>query len=303
MKLLNLFKRKSKYEKLVDLINAQTEVLHKIAFDGYINTNDKTNDLKNVLDFYGGIHEKRFYEIRELLYSTIVNIRAAQIHPKTFGPYKNKHKGQSIVLICGGPSVKEFTPIENAVYAAVNNSCQYDKVKFDYIFLQELHENPAKNAAVNNYEYENCTKFYGIIPEKRLNGLYPSCRLIPQSDIDKSNIKLFFLDDRIANNFAYDLTVEPIGDFGGTAFSAMQILLWTNPEKIYLVGADCDTSKNMFYNQKGNADYTYQIEWWKKFKIFTDDVYPKTEIISVNPKGLKGIFTDLYQENVINKGI
>ena len=140
MSLLDIFrynkKSKEQYKNLVDLINKQTEILYKVAYDGYINTNDKTNDLKNVLDFYGGVHETRFHEIRELLYSTIVNIRAAQIHPKTFGPYKNKHKGQEVVLICGGPSVKEFVPIDNAIYTAVNNSCQYDKVKFDYVFLQ-----------------------------------------------------------------------------------------------------------------------------------------------------------------------
>lgn len=296
MKLKNLFKGKDKYKELVNLINAQTDLLYKIAFDCYTNTNDKTKDLKNVLDFYGGIHEKRFYEIKELLYSTIVNTRAAQVHPQTFGPYKNKHKGQDVVLICGGPSVKEFEPIDNAVYAAVNNSCQYDKVKFDYIFLQELHEVSSKNEAVNNYEYENCTKFYGIIPEKRLNGLYPSCRLIPQSDIDKSNIKLFFLDDRIANTFAYDLSIEPLGDFGGTAFSAIQFLLWTNPERIYLVGADCDNSKNIFYNQKESIDYSAQIQYWQRLKQFADDIYPSTEIISVNPVGLKGLFKDYYTE-------
>lgn len=296
MELKNLFKRQDKYKELVNLINAQTELLYKIAFDCYTNTNDKTKDLKNVLDFYGGIHEKRFYEIKELLYSAIVNTRAAQVHPQTFGPYKNKHKGQDVVLICGGPSVKDFEPIDNAVYAAVNNSCQYDKVKFDYIFLQELHEVSSKNEVVNNYEYENCTKFYGIIPEKRLNGLYPSCRLIPQSDIDKSNIKLFFLDDRIANNFAYDLSIEPLGDFGGTAFSAIQFLLWTKPERIYLVGADCDNSKNIFYNQKENIDYSVQIQYWKRLKQFANDTYPSTEIISVNPVGLKGLFKEYYTE-------
>ena len=154
--------------------------------------------------------------------------------------------------------------------------------------------NSAKNDAVNNYDYGNCTKFYGIIPENRLKSLYPSCRLIPQSDFDKGNIKLFYLDDRIANQFAYDLTFEPLGDFGGTAFSAMQFLLWTNPEKIYIVGADCDNSKNIFYQQNTPVDYSYQIEWWKKLKQFAADVYPQTEIISINPIGLKGIFKDIY---------
>lgn len=34
---------------------------------------------------------------------------------------------------------------------------------------------------------------------------------------------------------------------------------------------------------------------WIMLKKFAETYYPDTKIISVNPVGLKGIFTDLYQ--------
>ena len=34
---------------------------------------------------------------------------------------------------------------------------------------------------------------------------------------------------------------------------------------------------------------------WKKLKEFADEKYPNTEIISVNPVGLKGLFKDEYE--------
>ena len=37
------------------------------------------------------------------------------------------------------------------------------------------------------------------------------------------------------------------------------------------------------------------IKLWLKLKKFAKTYYPDTEIISVNPVGLKGIFKDVYQ--------
>ena len=239
--------------------------------------------------------QSKLLETQKTLNSIHVNIKAQHLHKKTFGEYKNININKDAVLICGGHSIKYFNPIlNNAVYIAVNNSCNYDKVKFDYIFLQELHLDSNKNKIVNNYDYEKCTKFYGIIPEKRLTQVYPNVKLIPQSDIIHSNIKRYYLDDRHAHAFAYDLTTEALGDFSGTAFSAIQFILWTNPERIFIVSADCRATGNAFNKQEIPFDYSYQYRYWVRLKQFADDVYPKTEIISVNPIGLKGLFKDVY---------
>ena len=242
---------------------------------------------------------KKIIELLDKQYSILANLRAIQMHPSTFGPFKNINLHRDAVIIGGGQTVEYFVPLKNVTYTAVNNTCAYDKVKFDYIFLQEMHKDSIKNKIVNEYNYEKCTKFYGIIPEQRLSKIYPTIKRIPQSDITTQNIKHYYLDDIYSYRFAYDLTTEPIGDFGGTIFSAFQFVLWTNPARIFIVGADCNATGNAFNEQYKHWNYSGQLSSWQKLKQFADDVYPKTEIISVNPIGLKGLFKDVYTKDYV----
>ncbi|MBP3846649.1 hypothetical protein J6I39_02750 [bacterium] len=231
------------------------------------------------------------------IFSLFSTLMACYVHPKTLGKYKGINKGKEVVLVGGGPTVEYFHPIKGVKYATVNNCCKYDKVKFDYLFLQELHEDGSKNKIANEYNYINCKKFYGIIPQYRLSKIYPTVKLIPQKDFEQNGVEKYFLDDKFSYKFAYDLTVEPIGDFGGTIFSAMQFLLWTRPRRIYLVGADCTASKNIFCENQQSFNLAVHINAWKKLKQFANDIYPDVEIVSINPVGLKGIFKDVYTES------
>lgn len=95
--------------------------------------------------------------------------------------------------------------------------------------------------------------------------------------------------------FAYDLCVEELYCKGSTVFAALQFALWTNPKRIYLVGCDCSNAGH-FDNSNGN-DMGVLLEPYKKFKSFASTYYPETEIISVNPVGLRGLFKDLDQHN------
>ena len=55
----------------------------------------------------------------------------------------------------------------------------------------------------------------------------------------------------------------------------------------------------MFYaiNEIGAvANMIHPLLSTNEIKKFVETYYPETEIISVNPVGLKGIFKDLYQE-------
>lgn len=227
-------------------------------------------------------------------------VQAQFVHPNTFGSYKNKHLGQTITLIASGPSVKDFEPFTDSIYVGVNNSVLYDKVKFDYLFLQELHKDNSKNKVANEYIGNNCQKFYGIIPDNRLKDVYPIVKNIPQSHIVAENIHRFYLEDIFSHKFSADIEHEPLGDFGGTVFSAMQFILYTHPKTIYLVGCDC-SSGYFFNNAALDIDTSPQVRSWKFLKTFVDDYYPDIKIISVNPVGLKGLFEDIYTRKDINE--
>ena len=77
----------------------------------------------------------------------------------------------------------------------------------------------------------------------------------------------------------------------------MQFILWTNPKRIYLVG--CDNSLKGYaqgiLNEANKLNISRGLEGWIKLKKFAQKFYPDTEIISIHPDGLKGIFKDEYQ--------
>ena len=96
-----------------------------------------------------------------------------------------------------------------------------------------------------------------------------------------------------------DICHHPV--YGGltVVFSALHFALYTYPSKIYLVG--CDISSEGYYD--GTVDKSTLIntakanelkEDYKLMKEFAGLHYPETEIISVNPVGLKGIFKEIY---------
>ena len=107
---------------------------------------------------------------------------------------------------------------------------------------------------------------------------------------------------------AYDIDSQPLANSSSCSIQAIQFILFTNPKKIYLVGIDCSIgSKGHFTgkcfdikarNEDFEANDAYAISTWKQVKEFAQTYYPETEIISGNPVGLKGIFTDLYQDEV-----
>ena len=93
----------------------------------------------------------------------------------------------------------------------------------------------------------------------------------------------------------------------------MQFILWGQPEKIYIVGIDCTNRKKEHFignsidcsirNEDMNLNDQYAIDSYKNLKTFAQTYYPNTEIISVNPVGLKGIFKDVYTKTYQEQNI
>ena len=109
--------------------------------------------------------------------------------------------------------------------------------------------------------------------------------------------------------FTLDIDSQPLGNFNSVSLQALQFILYTNPAKIYLVGIDCTTAGH-FGNHDTLQEYKSNLQkrganiskWarnttiaWEQAKDYISQYYPDTQIISVNPVGLKGLFTDLVQ--------
>lgn len=224
-------------------------------------------------------------------------IEAQKLHEKTFGPYKNAFAGKDVVLVCTGPTAKNYKPIPNAIHVGVNGAVYLDNILLDYLFIQDFTIRQQNNKELNkdclNYIGNNCQKFFGIIPDERLQGVKHIIERIPLSYAYGENISQYVIEDMVKHNIAYDLSRHPIGDFCGTAFSALQFILYAHPKRLYLVGWDC--SAGYAYN-KPNAmsPANEQAKILKKYFVpFINLNYPDIEIISVNPIGLKSIFKDI----------
>lgn len=216
------------------------------------------------------------------------------LHQSGFLPFKQKHEGQDVVIFASGPSAAFYKPIKNAVHIGINRSFCTSPCPLDYVFVQDYTgSTPEYLAGLSEYEPQKCTKFYGIL---RAN-IWAKDWTIPESLALKAKA-IRYMTDWAPNNtprFAYDLSVQPLGDFGSTVFSALQFALWTHPKRLYLVGCDC-TQGGYSYNTEAhnNLCVAKVVDAYKQFKIFAKKHYPDVEIISINPIALKGLFTDEY---------
>lgn len=224
-------------------------------------------------------------------------VEASNLHPKTFGKYKNAFAGRDVVLVCTGPTAKNYKPIKDAIHVGVNGAVYMDNVQLDYLFVQDYTIKQQNNKELNKdcleYKGNNCQKFFGIIPDERLAGVKHVIERIPLSYAYDENISQYIIEDMVKHNIAYDLSRHPIGDFCGTAFSALQFILYAHPKRLYLVGWDCSAG---YAYDKPNAirPANEQAEILKKYFVpFINLNYPDIEIISVNPVGLRGIFKDI----------
>lgn len=258
---------------------------------------EKIKSIEGVLDnkfstFLDKQREKLFfndaYDTRMLQVMCHANAISAT-HQKTFGKYKNCNEGKDVVLVATGPSLNNYIPIKNAIHVGVNKAIKFDKVKFDYLFFQDAAF--PRNQYVKELNQYSAHKFYGLLQDTIRHDW-----LVSETDNIIANANRYYVISHWYYpplHFTYDIENEPLGCGGSVAFAAMQFILWTNPKKIYLVGCDC--SEGYFDNTQTDFPANHLIDGWKKLKEFASIYYPETEIISINPVGLKGVFKDIYQ--------
>ncbi len=225
----------------------------------------------------------------EIIEHIVLHSKVAVHHGNVFEKYRNLYKNRDIVICGTGKSLDKYIPISGAINIGINRAFRAKNIKFDYLFVQDMF--PEGMDEFIKYRPNKCKKMFAVPSYSRMrknNTVHP----VPLSVINKANGEYFFMDSRNQFRFAIDPTVEPIGDFEFTAMVALQFALFTNPRRIYLVGMDCDNA--FFYG--GGSDHDYQIPIWHKFADFTRENFPETEIISVNPVGLKNLFKDLNQK-------
>ena len=256
----------------------------------------KTPKEYNIKKHLQKIKDSILFDIKDFIsfntYQTKINNIALKMHSEIFPKYRGIYNDRDIVIVGCGPTVEDYhlDIKDNPVYICINRAFKISKIKFDYIFFQDQFNEGFDE--IETYQGNNCKKFQAIITK-------PSCEYVIAQDVtNKINSIRYILSPTINGKFPYDIAFEPFADFSGTVFSAMQFALYTNPRRIYLVGFD---RSDINYFTKGIFNYNYQIDLWKRMKEYSDYHYPSTEIISVNPVGLRGLFKDIYTQSFLDK--
>lgn len=240
------------------------------------------------------------------LEAAIIALNIRELHKKTFSSYRDMHNKRSVVIVGCGPSLNHYKQIPEAVHIGVNRAIMASNVELDYLFMQDFLN--VRNIIEKACEYRKgqCVKFFGLFPR------FDHPMHIPDYWAKKASALRYYIHDRPANyneKIYYNIEISPLAHFWASSFQALHFAFHTNPRKIFLVGLDCSFSEyfNHAHPQTGldrhgfspreqNQHAAILKDGYSKFKRFREIYYPKTEVVSVNPVGLRGLYKDVYTE-------
>lgn len=242
-------------------------------------------------------------QLPELIYqSQWFPERVAALHQEVFPQFKNINSGRDVVICGCGPTLNIYKPIKNAVHISCNRAFRNKKIKFDYGFIWDLHGfKCANDGAVEDFLNYNFIKFVGKF-------MYDNVAV--QENIENNAGKLYrcyssarwgLPEIPVVDNVIHtDISLFPLADFMSVSFGALNFASWTNPKRIYLVGLDT-VINGSFDGRQNPYNFNDMLRGYKLFKEFMINHYPDTEIISVNPIGLRGMFNDVYTREFLKQ--
>lgn len=229
-------------------------------------------------------------------------IMVSNLHQNVFPQYENMNIGKEVVVVATGPSLKYYTPIKNAVHIGVNRAFKASGFEIDYLFMIDWR---VIQDYIDDIEQYDCVKFCGQHSDPNFSVLSKdmvSCH-IPDSVVHRLGAYKYY-SNTFDSKIFHDISSCPLMDFGSAIFPAIHFALYTNPQKLYLIGCDCTLGgywdgKEQKIKNEWLMDTT--IKGYEKVKRFAYAYYPETEIISINPVNLKGMFKDVYTESYIKE--
>ena len=218
-----------------------------------------------------------------------------ETHTASFSEYRYCHTGDDVVVLATGPSMAYYAPIPDVITIGVNKAFKNEGVNLDFYFLTdyEAYKEAPWLDELKNYSF---VKFFGQYSV----GEYRDRMQIPEKYVIENKARRFF-QGAPSEDIHLNIEYYPLMAFYSISFQALQFALYTNAKRIFLVGCDC-SSDGYFDGTSQISDGSVPV--WKrgynKIKLFAEHFYPDTEIISINPVGLKGVFRDVYTQEYIN---
>ncbi len=288
-----LISRIKKLESREEKCDKVTEVVHDCK--------------KNIEDLVRGIHAvetklgDRLSQLGETHYQTMwFPSKVVSLHQKVFPQFKNIHEGEDVVVVGCGPTLHYYDPISDAKHIFLNRAFRCEKIKFDYGFIWDVQGfiRDDDSVAIEEFGNYDCIKFCGVFLHDRVESPFKvNCtrgQLYRFYSSARWKIGLPAIDTVIHG----DLSVYPLADFMSISFAALHFALWTQPRRIFLVGLDT-VMNGSFDGRQNPYHFKEMLQGYTLFQEFITMHYPATEIISVNPVGLRGMFRDVYTPSYI----
>ena len=222
------------------------------------------------------------------------------LNTQTFSKYRNAFRGKKIVLVASGPTSKYYTPIKDAIHIGVNFAWKNDKISLDYLFIQDAHDRErAKQFTKNVFDKIKHEIFIG----KFTNSLDSNWIVFSEeySSLSNNIYRYMLSKNSVGQPIFQDICQYSLVNFRSITFPALHFALFTHPAEIYLVGCDTTSGNGHFYDnaddsKKQSLSTKYTKVGYARMKMFANQYYPDTKIISINPVGLRGLFSDVYTE-------
>ena len=258
----------------------------------------------NLLQVQNAAHEKEEHTIlgleerfKRLEMKIEMQNEISSVNTATFAKYRNVHMGKDVVVLGSGPTLIKYKQLKSAIHIGVNSVYKYKKAGLDFYFAQDFKD--LSRSWIQNIEDVRCVKFLGFNTDKLYRDIYDASESLCLS----MNASRYYRETESSNDFYVNICEHPLIEFGTIVFPAIQFALFTNPRRIYLAGVD--TSFGGYFTSEiqimeldhSRFSLSLNLVGYRRLKEFAQRWYPETEIISINPVNLKGLFRDMYTDD------
>ena len=243
--------------------------------------------------------------------ATLYALDIRELHKKTFSKFREIYTGRDVVVVGCGPSLNYYRQVKGAIHIGVNRAFLANNVTLDYLFMQDWFNISTIIADACEYRKNECIKFFGLFPQT------DKARQIPDCWAKRANALRYYENETVVpleEQIYYGIESFPLAHFWSSGFQALHFAFHTNPKRIFLCGFDCNfrgyfnhqqqklgADQHLVTPQENSEHLTVLLDGYRKFKKFRKVYYPQTELISVNPVGLRGLYKDVYTEEYIKE--
>lgn len=229
-----------------------------------------------------------------------------------FLPFKNTHVGDSAILFASGPTLEDFTygclPEPPVVRVGVNSVIHRADITLDYFFCahdsrkdpthHRTHPNHSEGAGLPDYVSAAGARkdLKHIFVGTEFNGAAHPQYFTEEEAAAVGATTYGVSNDVGVDAFRWDICSFPLFNHS-IVFPALQFLLFTGVVRIYLVGNDCSGGHSFLFPELSSpydAGTDDIMPHWRDFAGFVKGVRPAVEIVSINPRSLEGMFTDIW---------